>query len=160
MCTSSLLKFIPCLSLWCWGDCNSDTGFIYFISLSFTLHLIIFCVGDGAGMTCIGFLGGATGKEPICQCRRCKRLGFNHWVRKIPWWRTWQPTPVFLPGEFHRQRSLAGYSPHGHKVRHDCATNTMLNTNTIKERNNYRIISIITATRSLYSRTKKDTNFM
>ena len=37
------------------------------------------------------------------------------WVRKIPWRRKWQPTPVFLPGEFHGQRSLAGYSPWGHK---------------------------------------------
>ena len=36
-------------------------------------------------------------------------------VRKIPWRRAWQPTPVFLPGESHGQRSLAGYSPWGHK---------------------------------------------
>ena len=32
-----------------------------------------------------------------------------------PWRRKWQPTPVFLPGKFHGQRSLAGYSPRGHK---------------------------------------------
>ena len=32
------------------------------------------------------------------------------WVGKIPWRREWQPTPVFLPGEFQGQRSLAGYS--------------------------------------------------
>ena len=62
-----------------------------------------------------GFLGGASGKEPTCQCRRCKRHGFNPWVRKIPWRRKWQPTPVFLPGESHGQRSLAGYSPWGCK---------------------------------------------
>ena len=37
------------------------------------------------------------------------------WVRKIPWRREWLPTPVFLPGEFHGQRSLAGYSPWGCK---------------------------------------------
>ena len=37
--------------------------------------------------------------------------GFDPWVRKIPWRRDWQPTPVFLPGEFHGQRSLAGHSP-------------------------------------------------
>ena len=37
------------------------------------------------------------------------------WVRKIPWRRTWQLTPVFLPGEFHGQRSLAGYSSWGRK---------------------------------------------
>ena len=39
-----------------------------------------------------------------------RRRGFSPWVRKIPWRREWQPTPVFLPGEFHGQRSLAGYS--------------------------------------------------
>ena len=37
------------------------------------------------------------------------------WVGKIPWRRKWQPTPVFLPGEFHGQRSLAAYSPWYHK---------------------------------------------
>ena len=37
------------------------------------------------------------------------------WVRKIPWRRKWQPTPVILCGEFHEQRSLAGYNPWGHK---------------------------------------------
>ena len=46
---------------------------------------------------------------------RDMRLGFNPWVGKIPWRRAWQPTPVFLPGEFHGQRSLAGYSLWGHK---------------------------------------------
>ena len=62
-----------------------------------------------------GFPGGASGKEPACQCRRHKRLGFNPWIRKIPWRRAWQPTPLFLPGEAHEQRSLVGYSPWGHK---------------------------------------------
>ena len=42
-----------------------------------------------------------------------ERLGFDPWVRKIPWRRAWQPTPVFLPGESHRQRSLVGCSPEG-----------------------------------------------
>ena len=36
---------------------------------------------------------------------------FDPWVGKIPWRREWLPTPVFLPREFHGQRSLAGYSP-------------------------------------------------
>ena len=40
---------------------------------------------------------------------------FDPWVRKISWRRKWQSTPVFLPGEFHGQRSLVGYSPWGHK---------------------------------------------
>ena len=47
----------------------------------------------------LGFPGGASGKEPACQCRRCKRLEFDPWVRKIPWRRAQQPTLVFLPGE-------------------------------------------------------------
>ena len=45
----------------------------------------------------------------------CRRPQFDPWVRKIPWRGEWLPTPVFLPGEFHRQRSLAGYSPWGGK---------------------------------------------
>ena len=44
-----------------------------------------------------------------------KRCGFDPWVWKIPWRRAWQPTPVFLPGESHRQRSLEGYSLWGFK---------------------------------------------
>ena len=46
---------------------------------------------------------------------QCRKPGFNPWVRKIPWGREWQPTPVVLPGEFHGQRSLVGFSPLGHK---------------------------------------------
>ena len=43
------------------------------------------------------------------------RRGFSSWVGKIPWRRKWQPTPVFLPGESHGQRSLVDYSPQGRK---------------------------------------------
>ena len=60
-----------------------------------------------------------SGKECACRYRRCR---FNPWVGKIPWRRKWQPTAVFLPGIFHRQRSLAGYSPWGHKVGRDWMT--------------------------------------
>ena len=49
----------------------------------------------------VGFPGGTSDKEPICQCRRHKKCGFSLWVGKIPWRRAWQPTPVFLPGESH-----------------------------------------------------------
>ena len=48
------------------------------------------------------------GKEPTCQCRRCKRYKFDPWVGKIPWRRAWQPTLVFLPGEAHGHRSPVG----------------------------------------------------
>ena len=46
------------------------------------------------------------------QCRSCRRYGLDPWVRKIPWRRAQQPTPVFLAGESHGQRSLVGYSPY------------------------------------------------
>ena len=59
-----------------------------------------------------GFLGCTIGKEPTCQCRKHKRRGFDPWVGNISWRRARQPTPVFLPGESHGQRSLAGHSPH------------------------------------------------
>ena len=45
-------------------------------------------------------------KESVCQSRK---LGFDSWVRKIPWKRKRQPTPAFLAGKSHGQRSLAGY---------------------------------------------------
>ena len=58
---------------------------------------------------------GTVGKESACQRRRHKKHGFDSWVRKIFWSRKWQPTPAFLPRKFHAQRSVAGYSPWGHK---------------------------------------------
>ena len=68
-----------------------------------------------ACMYTMGFPGGSSGKEFICQCRRHKRSGIDPWVRKIPWKRAWQPTPEFLPGESHGQSSLVGYGPKSHK---------------------------------------------
>ena len=56
------------------------------------------------------YIRGDLGREFKCQYKRCKRCGFNPWVGKIPWRRKCQPTQVFLPGKFHGQRSLAGYS--------------------------------------------------
>ena len=50
-------------------------------------------------------------KESTCQCRRGKRCGFDLWVRKIPWKKAWQPTPVFLPGESPWIEEPGGYSP-------------------------------------------------
>ena len=57
------------------------------------------------------------------QCSRCR---FDPWVRKVPGRRAWQPIPVFLPGESHGQRSLAGYSPWGLK---ELDTTEWLNSN-------------------------------
>ena len=60
-----------------------------------------------------------SGKEFACQCQRC---GFNPRVRKILWRRKWQPTPVFLPGKSHEQRSLAAPVHGVARVRHDLVT--------------------------------------
>ena len=54
-------------------------------------------------------------KKTTCLCRRSERHGFVTWVRKISWMREWLPTPVFVAGESHGQRSLAGYGPQGCK---------------------------------------------
>ena len=54
-------------------------------------------------------------KESACQCRRYRRCRFDPWVGKIPCRRKRQPSPVFLPGESHGQRSLVGCSPCGRK---------------------------------------------
>ena len=62
----------------------------------------------------MGFPGGAVGKESTCQCCRCKKHRLDPQVGKVPCRREWQPTPAFLPG-------LVGYSPQGHRVRHNWA---------------------------------------
>ena len=61
--------------------------------------------------TNMGLPGGTSGEKPACQYRRCKRPRLDPWIGKTPWRRAWQPTPVFLPGDSHGQRSLVGYSP-------------------------------------------------
>ena len=55
----------------------------------------------------MGFPGGSDGKESTCNVGTTS----SPWFKKIPWRRKWQPTPAFLPGEAHEQRSLVGYSP-------------------------------------------------
>ena len=69
----------------------------------------------------MGFPDGSVGKESACnaeECLWCRRREFDTWVRRISWRRKWQPTPVFLPGKFHGQRSLIG----SQRVGHDLAT--------------------------------------
>ena len=63
----------------------------------------------------MGFPGASVDKEFTHQGRKHKRCGFDLWFGTIPWNRKWQPIPIFLPGNFHGQRSLAGYSPWGCK---------------------------------------------
>ena len=64
-------------------------------------------VGDGHGIRLPLWLNG---KESAYGCRRCR---FHSWVRKIPWRRKWQLTPVFLPGKLHGHWSLVDCSPRG-----------------------------------------------
>ena len=82
---------------------GSDLYNLIFRVVTWRSHLEIFQVTQIQG-----FPGGAGGKEPACQCRTHKRHRFDPWVRKIPWRRARKSTPVFLPRESHRQRSLAG----------------------------------------------------
>ena len=77
-----------------------------------------------------GFPWWLSSKERACQCRR---RGLDPWVRKIPWRRKWQPTPLFLCGKSHAQRALEGYSPWDRKrVRHNLATKQQRTTSTSK----------------------------
>ena len=62
-------------------------------------------------LQCNSFPSGSDGRESASQYRR---HSFDPWVGKIPCRREWQPTLVLLPGEFHGQRSLVGYSPWGY----------------------------------------------
>ena len=58
-----------------------------------------------------GLATGASGKEPVLPMQETPEMQVQSLGRKDLWRKIWQPTPVFLPGEFHGQRSLAGYSP-------------------------------------------------
>ena len=74
----------------------------------------------------LGFSVVSDGKESVCSARE---LGSVTGSGQSPWRKQWQPTPVFLPGESHGQRSLVDYSPWGRKrVGHDWATNTLTST--------------------------------
>ena len=74
--------------------------------MHFTVKFCHFC------RSYLGLLRWLSCKESSCKFRTCS---FDPWVGKIPWRRKWQPSPVFLPGESHGQRSRAGYSPWGCK---------------------------------------------
>ena len=95
-----------------------------------TLYLISLLVGDPSPPQSTeftpseGFPDDSVVKNPPANAE-----GFHPWVRKIPWRRNWQLTPVFLPGKSHGQRSLAGYSPWG---RQESDMTKWLNNNTHK----------------------------
>ena len=74
-----------------------------------SFHLLLKILFPSVYHTAWSFPGGARGKEATCQCRKHRRCVFDPQTGNIPWRRSWQPTPVFLPGEAHGRRSLAGY---------------------------------------------------
>ena len=75
----------------------------------------------------MGFPGGIVVNNLLANAGEAKDAGSIPWVRKIPWRRKWQPTALYLPGNFHGQRSLAGYSPWGHT--HACTLGNELHEN-------------------------------
>ena len=80
-------------SYWPIGKLNINLSFhrnlFLFVYLFIPLILIVY-------LHCGGLPGGASGKEPICQCRRCERHEFNPWVGKTPWRRAWQPSSILV----------------------------------------------------------------
>ena len=102
--------FIPiCIPI----NCVNIPQFIY----PFTLYGHRGCTQIGAVMNKVVMYISWVSQEALvvknlpANTGECKRHGIDPWVRKIPWRRTWQPTPVFLPRESHGHRSLAGYGP-------------------------------------------------
>ena len=80
--------------------------------------------------------------------------------REEPLERKWQPTPVFLPGKTHVQRSLVGYSPWGRKrVRHDVAMTTHVHTQVL-DQSGFRICSLVEFLSTQMERLWNDTEFM
>ena len=77
----------------------------------FTTHSLVPTENGFVFLTNKGFPDASRGRV----CLKCRRPGFDPWVKKILWRRKWQPTPVLLPEKSHGQRSLAGYSSCGRK---------------------------------------------
>ena len=82
--SNSVLNPLRTIYLTVWGvkQCEVESSFYYFMCVS--AHIWGF--PDGLVIICL-------------QSKRHRKQGFDYWVRKIPWRRAWQPTPVFLPGE-------------------------------------------------------------
>ena len=98
---------------------------LYFSEHLYFLQSIIFRIVLCRIHSVKGFPGGQAVKNPLLHLQ-CRRPGFDPWVGKVPCRRKWPPTPVFLPGESHGQRSLVGCRPWGHRVGHNGATEACL----------------------------------
>ena len=103
--------------------CSNLCAFLNMVQISI---LNIMCFGIFLWVLCAwGLPRWLSGEEAAYQCGSHRRCRFDPWVGKIPWRRKWQPTPVFLPGKSHGQRSLVSSCPWGHKksdmTAHTCA---------------------------------------
>ena len=108
LCLSTKEKFshMPTNKVTIWPLKSRWINLFYFVLFCLLIWLLWVLVVASYVRSEKGFPGGI---------RRCKKHGFDPWIRKILWSRKWQPTLVFLPGEFHGRRSLVGYSPWGIK---------------------------------------------
>ena len=111
------VSFFPSLNVIVWPYNNDWRTTVHQVVKSQTQLSIMMIYRRAWSLTALSWW--LSSKESTCQCRRC---GFNSWFGKIPWRRKWHPTPVFLPRKSHGQRSLAGFSLRGRRVRHSLAT--------------------------------------
>ena len=97
---------------------------IYYVYTYIYIHTHCIYTHKYIPITCIGLDWWLRGQSV---CLQCRRPGFDPWVRKIPWRRKWQSTPVLLPGKSHGQRSLVDYRPWDRKESdHDWANSLSL----------------------------------
>ena len=87
------------------------THLIFPVTVEKNITIIVHLINEEQGFP----VGSVVKNLPGLQIVECRRPSVRLWVRKVPRRREWQPTPVFLPGEFHGQSSLMGYSPGGRK---------------------------------------------
>ena len=107
--TSSIMNRWQCVSLSCsWSQRKTFQTFT--VKCDVSCGPIICSLYYAEVLSSYGIPSWLSGKESTCQCSRNRRHGFDPWVGKILWRRKWQPTPIFLPGKFHQQRSLVDYS--------------------------------------------------
>ena len=104
----------------CGASGKEPVNSVQFSSIQFFSHVRLFATPwITARQASLSITNSWSSLRLTCQLRRHKRHGFDPWVRKNPWRRKWQPTPIFLPGESHGERNLAGFSPCCCRVRHD-----------------------------------------
>ena len=116
------LSFLPLLSFWNFK--NVYVSVLVYLTMSYrpcSFCSFFFILYQATGS--MGLPQWLTSKGLTWEFRRRERHVFDLWLGKILWRRAWQPTPVFLPGECHLQRSLVGYVPRAQRVGHNWVTN-------------------------------------